>query len=223
MAINGSLLNTIIVPADQIKRTTLARSLFYDKLEIYDNRVVGFFEGQQTMSWYFKDYMGIDIVNANMNSQFAQVVFLTGMNSRNRAIGPDFAGTQNAMAMNDTNRILFCSGMFSFGKTNEFAMFVGTQVRSAFENFRNNEPEVTPVVAVSATSSADEILKFKTLLDSGIITAEEFEAKKRQLLGLEGAPQPQAPVIQQSSFCGNCGFKLPADAGNFCPNCGAKL
>ncbi|MDO4444654.1 MAG: SHOCT domain-containing protein [Bacillota bacterium] len=33
-------------------------------------------------------------------------------------------------------------------------------------------------------SSADEILKFKQLLDSGVITKEEFEAKKTQLLGL---------------------------------------
>lgn len=33
-------------------------------------------------------------------------------------------------------------------------------------------------------SAADEILKFKSLLDSGIITEEEFEAKKRQLLDL---------------------------------------
>lgn len=33
-------------------------------------------------------------------------------------------------------------------------------------------------------SDADEILKFKNLLDQGIITQEEFEAKKKQLLGL---------------------------------------
>lgn len=33
-------------------------------------------------------------------------------------------------------------------------------------------------------SSADEILKYKNLLDSGIITQEEFDAKKKQLLGL---------------------------------------
>ena len=33
-------------------------------------------------------------------------------------------------------------------------------------------------------SAADEIMKYKRLLDAGAITAEEFEAKKRQLLGL---------------------------------------
>lgn len=34
------------------------------------------------------------------------------------------------------------------------------------------------------TSAADEIKKFKELLDSGIITQAEFDAKKKQLLGL---------------------------------------
>lgn len=33
-------------------------------------------------------------------------------------------------------------------------------------------------------SAADEISKFKSLLDSGAITEAEFEAKKKQLLGL---------------------------------------
>ena len=36
----------------------------------------------------------------------------------------------------------------------------------------------------AAASAADEILKFKQLLDMGAITQEEFEAKKKQLLGL---------------------------------------
>lgn len=44
------------------------------------------------------------------------------------------------------------------------------------ESFRQ---EQTPPV-----SNADEIRKFKALLDDGIITQEEFDAKKRQLLGL---------------------------------------
>lgn len=37
---------------------------------------------------------------------------------------------------------------------------------------------------VQQTSAADEIKKFKELLDMGVITQEEFDAKKKQLLGL---------------------------------------
>ena len=40
-----------------------------------------------------------------------------------------------------------------------------------------------PASAASA-SPADEIRKYKALMDDGIISAEEFEAKKRRLLGL---------------------------------------
>ena len=36
----------------------------------------------------------------------------------------------------------------------------------------------------ATTSAADEIKKFKELLDCGIITQEEFDAKKKQLLGV---------------------------------------
>lgn len=36
----------------------------------------------------------------------------------------------------------------------------------------------------ASASSADEIMKYKKLLDAGAITAAEFQAKKRQLLGL---------------------------------------
>ncbi len=41
-----------------------------------------------------------------------------------------------------------------------------------------------PAQPAAQLSAADEIAKFKTLLDQGVITQEEFEVKKRQLLGL---------------------------------------
>lgn len=66
----------ITIPADLRKKTTLASNLYYDTLEIYENKVVGYLNGNQTMTWYFKEYSGIDFVKANMNSQFAQIVFL---------------------------------------------------------------------------------------------------------------------------------------------------
>lgn len=47
----------------------------------------------------------------------------------------------------------------------------------------NKNIVVTAPVAES-TSNADELKKYKELLDSGVITQEEFDAKKKQLLGL---------------------------------------
>ncbi|MFJ8459194.1 SHOCT domain-containing protein [Lysinibacillus xylanilyticus] len=46
------------------------------------------------------------------------------------------------------------------------------------------ETEAFQPVAQNQISAADEILKFKKLLDDGILTKEEFDAKKKQLLGI---------------------------------------
>ena len=47
---------------------------------------------------------------------------------------------------------------------------------------RLNKQNSNPVIG--ALSNADELKKFKDLLDAGIISQEEFDAKKKDLLGL---------------------------------------
>ena len=49
--------------------------------------------------------------------------------------------------------------------------------------------------AVHAQSAADEMLKWKQLLDAGAITEEEYQAKKNEVLGLTPA---QAPAANQA-------------------------
>ena len=48
---------------------------------------------------------------------------------------------------------------------------------------RQNKKQA-PITSQMIGSNADEVRKYKELLDSGIITQEEFDAKKKQLLGL---------------------------------------
>lgn len=48
----------------------------------------------------------------------------------------------------------------------------------------SKEPIIVQVTAEDKPSSADELKKYKDLLDSGAITQEEFDAKKKELLGL---------------------------------------
>lgn len=49
---------------------------------------------------------------------------------------------------------------------------------------QNNPKPTTQIKQEIQQSNADELAKFKDLLDKGIITQEEFDAKKKQLLGL---------------------------------------
>lgn len=51
-------------------------------------------------------------------------------------------------------------------------------INEYFSEFKKNQP----TAANNSLSSADELRKFKQLLDDGIITQEEYEEKKRQLL-----------------------------------------
>ncbi len=177
-----SLIKKIIIPAEYRKRTTLVANLSYDIIEIHTDCVIGFYNSQETMRWYFENYSGIDFVKANMNSQFAQIVFLTGINSKNRALGPDIFATQNANAVKDTNRILICSGMFSFSKSNNFALELSNDIKEAYNSYK--QAPVSSSKLETSISSADEIMKYKNLLDAGVITQDEFEAKKKQILNL---------------------------------------
>lgn len=52
------------------------------------------------------------------------------------------------------------------------------------ENATTDMPSPTAPISDPPADVADQLIKFKKLLDSGIITQEEFDAKKKQLLGL---------------------------------------
>lgn len=64
--------------------------------------------------------------------------------------------------------------------------FVTAANKAIEENKKANRTvSVAPAApVVQATSNADELKKYKDLLDSGVITQEEFDAKKKQILGL---------------------------------------
>lgn len=55
--------------------------------------------------------------------------------------------------------------------------------RSQFAFPKNDTPVVVEKKSVPV-STTDELKKYKELLDSGVITQEEFDAKKKQLMGL---------------------------------------
>mgnify|MGYP003290453394 CR=1 FL=1 len=53
------------------------------------------------------------------------------------------------------------------------------------QNNRNSLSSSAPISApTKTTSSSDDLIKLKELLDQGIITQEEFDAKKKQILGI---------------------------------------
>ena len=175
----SNLIKEIQVPSNVRKVTTLASVKMFDSFKLYDDKFEGYINGSLDTTWFFKDYNNVQQANANLNSQFAQVAFVTAQNTH---VKQNFVGLMTNLAIvNDTNRIVFCSGTFSYSAANEFSTNLCKEIQAAFNNYKEHENDNSGQGTVSA---ADEIVKFKGLLDQGIITQEEFDAKKKQLLGL---------------------------------------
>jgi len=81
--------------------------------------------------------------------------------------GGVFAATQ------DENTI-----MLRMGEQSKTGEMIKAYVENRILELSNPQPVIQEV------SAADELVKFKGLLDAGAITQQEFEAKKKQLLGL---------------------------------------
>ncbi len=59
------------------------------------------------------------------------------------------------------------------------------RIEGQFQSTPQVLTQVNQVSQVETLSDADELRKFKELLDEGIITEDEFNLKKKQILGLQ--------------------------------------
>jgi hypothetical protein len=57
---------------------------------------------------------------------------------------------------------------------------IALEIKSYIENYVPSDSRAS----TPSGSVAEEIAKFKILMDQGVVTREEFEAKKRQLLSI---------------------------------------
>ena len=73
---------------------------------------------------------------------------------------------------------------FNIALDSASASSINNAIHEVLDNVKSSNARESIPQPSANTSTADEILKFKGLLDSGIITEEEFEEKKKRLLGL---------------------------------------
>jgi hypothetical protein len=89
--------------------------------------------------------------------------------------GAEVRGGDWRAALKDENSIVFMRGK----QADAFQ-----QAKALIEQYQAAMRAQASAPAVAPLSPADELAKFAALRDQGIITPEDFEAKKRQLLGL---------------------------------------
>lgn len=166
----------------QSRQENAAIGLVYDLqgvrgryMKVYDNRAVigvkagmGSFitgnvsDGEKTI--YYKDCIGIQFKESGVQIGYLQLETASGI-------------------MNMKQNNFFNENSFTFDTTvqsNDKMHEVADYIRGKVEEAKNGGGQTI----VKEVSAADELKKFKELLDMGIITQEEFDAKKKQLLGL---------------------------------------
>ena len=121
--------------------------------------------GEKTI--YYKDCVGIQFNPSPSSWQLGYLQFETSSNM-----------TNHSSTYYNENTFVWYSNKSEV--TNESMQEICDFVHKKIGTYKNEER----VVNVSnSQSSADELKKYKDLLDAGVITQEEFDAKKKQLLG----------------------------------------
>jgi hypothetical protein len=120
-------------------------------------------KGDKTI--YYNDITAIQFRKAGVMSGHIQFTLKGGIEDKGGAFS----------ATSDENTITIVSSV------NDLAEDVVNYINSKIREFKtmSNKPQV-----VNNISGADELKKFKQLLDEGIITQEEFDFKKKQILGM---------------------------------------
>jgi len=100
---------------------------------------------------------------AGIAEGFIQISYLGAIESKTGVRG----------ALDDENSIIVSA----------YSVVLAREIVAYMESKRKENKSVSQAVE-NQYSTADELKKFKELLDSGVITQEEFDTKKKQLLGL---------------------------------------
>jgi len=138
--------------------------VYEDRIVIKHKGILNLFvmgiKGDKTI--HYSDLTAVQFKKAGWTSGHIQFSILGGRES----VGGVMA------ASSDENTITFGNNMNK--KAEEIVNYINQKIKEAKMS----------KTAIKELSAVDEIVKYKQLLDTGIITIEEFEKKKKELLGL---------------------------------------
>ena len=127
--------------------------------------------GEKTI--FYADCIGVQFSLSGGSRQLGYLQFETAS-----AMASSSSSVARLSTYYNENTFIWYSG--KTGVTNEQMEVVTKYIQEKIANHKQARISTT----ITSNSSADELKKYKDLLDAGIITQEEFDAKKKQLLGL---------------------------------------
>lgn len=161
----------------QIEGQNGSATAYEDRIVFSRKGLKGFmaqgFAGDRT--FYYKDITSVDFRKPSFVANGYLKILVAGIQDNNNK-KVNIMGTTSD-AFNDPNTLALRA--FKKDTANKYEEFYNL-IMSKINNIKNTGSSSNN----SNSSTADEIKKFKELLDEGIITKEEFEAKKKTLLNL---------------------------------------
>ncbi len=194
----ANLIETISNPFERIKGCIETVSIFDDHVET--TRV-----DMPSISFLYRDFSKVDMQPASLSCAYAMIVFL----EKDYYTVKMISGVPSSP---EPNRLYILDGVFKYAKANELATEIVTKLNAAIIKFKQSG--AASASGVSELDTIAALKQYKELLDSGVITQDEFDAKKKQLL--EG--QPAAAVSHVSAESTN--HENSSDAV-CCPKCGS--
>lgn len=160
-----------VLEVKELKCTNGILKVYEDKVVISRKTAMGFIsQGLKGDKVFF--YSNLSSVEYKKPSMLANgyIKFITvGTKETKQNIG--FLGSTTREALRDENTLI----LRAFNKE------VPNQSEEIYQYILSKMKESKKIES-SSLSNAEEIMKFKQLLDNGIITQEEFEKKKQELL-----------------------------------------
>ena len=148
-------------------------------LDVYENKVV-FTSTQSTSTMVTGLVFGTSVTQGEKSIYYKDAI---GVQYKPSAIADGYIQIETAAGGVSTSSSQYSGEnaiQFSGKAKNEEAEIIVAFIRKQIEDIKN-----APVGGiVRQLSPAEELKKFKELLELGVITQEEFDAKKKQLLGL---------------------------------------
>ena len=146
-------------------------TLFEIKIEIKNKGLLKSITGQTDRLIPLASMTGVQFKKSSFMTGTGYIRFMIGAHDRN--FGGIIGSIQNVNS--DENTIHFGSNK------NDEALAFKNKVEELMDQIHSASKSVT---VINQQSSAEELKKFKELMDEGIITEEEFLEKKKQLLGI---------------------------------------
>jgi len=149
-------------------------NLFDDRAELSSKQGGLFSNSSNTRTYFYPDITSVEFQPPTAMKP-GYLRFLTAGTIRGASGTSAFS--MNKHITNDVDTLTLPFGKSRIDEYKKFYDFLMWKIRES------KQPRGGTTVVNQQASAADELLKYKQLLDAGVLTQEEFDAKKRQLMG----------------------------------------